>query len=233
MLARGVLSISILEGDYFAFVYFQKKGLVENPWDLSSAMVVATRSQVELYSEHLESKNDIAGEENLIELHKILGFMDLYVPHRDWLGTLLNDQGWSRIDYLIDSELLQTFNHEFRDIQNEEIEDAIDQDPDCNLSVYSDELEHLTSSQEPDEEDSDSSGSSLKPITDSRECQRTLPVLNLQSQQTEFVKISHCLPVVDFLSCFKDSSLSQSEIYKKYEVSEDQSFEKVYEQRYS
>lgn len=44
MLARGVLSISILEGDYFAFVYFQKKGLVENPWDLSSAMVVATRS---------------------------------------------------------------------------------------------------------------------------------------------------------------------------------------------
>jgi len=116
MLARGVLSISVFEGGYFSFLYFQKKGLVDDPCDLTSAMVVATRNQIERYIEHLKTKCDIEQEDNLIELHKIFGFMDLYLPHEDWLGSLLRDEGWSRIDYLIDSKLLQTFSNEFRDI---------------------------------------------------------------------------------------------------------------------
>lgn len=151
----------------------------------------------------------------------------MHLPVKDWLGKILKEENFNRFDFLIDTNLVKTFDEEYSEPNPQDLELAFQCHPDCvNLSSNNSGEDISDSFETSESDESDATG--LDQMTDTNECQRTLPVKHILSDETYGVKIKDFWSVINFLDPKTNSRSKSSEVYNKYEVSQDQYFEKVY-----
>jgi len=156
--------------------------------------------------------------------------MQLHLAPKEWIQNLLSETEFTKIEYLLDTTLLKTFDDGFREPL--EIEDVIDFHSDCNDLNKDDSLSAGSESYETDTSEEEEEDTPTNIIQDKNECQRTLTVRDIDTEEIIRVKIPDLWIVLHFLSRNCLYGIKAKEVYKKYEVSNDQFFEKIYDETY-